>query len=63
MFALLQIPGLSGLLFRALGLLVVVGVVVVVGRVVLRIAWRLVTVAAAVVALLLAAMLFLPAVL
>jgi len=56
----LQIAGVPDLLLQALAVVVVVGVVVLVGRVVLRIAWRLVTVAAVVIALLLAAMLFLP---
>lgn len=51
------------LLFRILAVLVVAGVVVLVGRTVLQIAWRLVTIAAVVVALVLGAMLFLPAVL
>ncbi len=56
----LQVAGLPDLLFQALAVVVVVGVVVLVGRVVLKIAWRLVTVAAVVIALLLGAMLFLP---
>jgi uncharacterized membrane protein YjjP (DUF1212 family) len=56
----LQIAGLPDLLFQALAVVVVVGVVVLVGRVVLKIAWRLVTVAAVVIALLLGVMLFLP---
>ncbi|MEF8819404.1 MAG: hypothetical protein V5A31_10645 [Haloferacaceae archaeon] len=60
---LLQFAGLPDLLLQILALVVVVGAVVVVGRVVLRIAWRLVTIAAVVIALLLGAMLFLPAVL
>jgi nucleoside permease NupC len=55
--------GLPDLLFQALALVVVVGVVVLVGRVVLKIAWRLVTIAAVVIAILLGAMLFLPQVL
>ena len=63
MFApLLQAAGVPGLLFRILAVLVVAGVVVLVGRVVLQIAWRLVTVAAVVIGLVLAAMLLLPAV-
>ncbi len=63
MFApLLQAAGAPELLFRTLAVLVVAGVVVLVGRVVLRIAWRLVTVAAVVIGLVLAAMLLLPAV-
>ncbi|MFB6169401.1 MAG: hypothetical protein ABEJ43_11240 [Haloferacaceae archaeon] len=56
----LQIAGLSDLLLQALAVVVVAGVVVLVGRVVLKIAWRLVTVAGVVIALLLGAMLFLP---
>jgi hypothetical protein len=60
---LLQFAGLPDLLLQILALVVVVGAVVVVGRIVLRIAWRLVTIAAVVIALLLGAMLFLPAVL
>ncbi len=56
----LQLAGLPDLLLQLLALVVVVGAVVVVGRIVLRIAWRLVTVAAVVIALLLGAMLFLP---
>ena len=56
----LQVAGLPDLLFQALAVVVVVGVVVLVGRVVLKIAWRLVTVAAVVIALLLGAMLFVP---
>ena len=51
---------LAGPLGQILSVIVVVGVVVLVGRVVLRIAWRLVTIAAAVVGLLLVVMLFLP---
>lgn len=57
---LLQIAGLPDLLFQALAVVAVVGVVVLVGRVVLKIAWRLVTIAAVVIALLLGVMLFLP---
>jgi hypothetical protein len=56
----LQIAGLPDLLLQALAVIVVVGVVVLVGRVVLRIAWRLVTIAAVVIALLLGAMFLLP---
>jgi putative NADPH-quinone reductase len=56
----LQVAGLPDLLFQALAVVVVVGVVVLVGRVVLKIAWRLVTIAAVVIALLLGAMLFVP---
>ena len=56
----LQAAGLPDQLFQALAVVVVVGVVVLVGRVVLKIAWRLVTIAAVVIALLLGAMLFLP---
>jgi hypothetical protein len=57
----LQFGGaLTGLLGQILSVIVVVGVVVLVGRVVLRIAWRLVTIAAVVVGLLLVVMLFLP---
>jgi hypothetical protein len=56
----LQFAGLPDLLLQVLAVIVVVGVVVLVGRVVLRIAWRLVTVAAVVVALLLGVMFLLP---
>lgn len=57
----LQFGGaLAGPLGRLFAVILVVGVVVLVGRVVLRIAWRLVTVAAVVVGLLLVVMMFLP---
>lgn len=57
---LLQLGGpLSGPLGQLLLVIVAIGVVVVVGRIVLKIAWRLVTVAALVVGLLLVASLFL----
>ncbi len=63
MFApLLQVADVPGLLLRALAVLTIAGVVVLVGRVVLQIAWRLVAVAAVVLGLVLAAMLLLPAV-
>ena len=52
--------GVPDLLFQALAVVVVVGVVVLVGRFVLSIAWRLVTIAAVIIAVLLGAMLFLP---
>jgi type IV secretory pathway VirB2 component (pilin) len=54
---------LSGPLGQLFAVIVVVGVVVLVGRIVLRIAWRLVTIAAVVVGLLLLATMFLPDVL
>ena len=56
----LQMAGVPDLLFQALAVVVVVGVVVLVGRFVLSIAWRLVTIAAGIIAVLLGAMLFLP---
>jgi type IV secretory pathway VirB2 component (pilin) len=51
---------LSGPLGRLLAVIVVIGVVVLVGRIVLRVAWRLVTIAAVIVGLLLLATMFLP---
>ena len=57
---LLQLGGaLSGPLGQLLLVIVAIGLVVVVGRIVLKIAWRLVTIAAVVVGLLLLASLFL----
>jgi hypothetical protein len=57
---LLQLGGaLSGPLGQLLLVIVAIGLVVVVGRIVLKIAWRLVTIAALVVGLLLLASLFL----
>ena len=57
---LLQLGGaLSGPLGQILLVIVAIGLVVVVGRIVLKIAWRLVTIAAVVVGLLLLASLFL----
>ena len=57
----LQLGGvLAGPLGRLFAVILVVGVVVLVGRIVLRIAWRLVTIAAVVVGLLLLLMLFVP---
>jgi len=57
---LLQLGGaLSGPLGQILLVIVAIGLVVVVGRIVLKIAWRLVTIAALVVGLLLLASLFL----
>jgi hypothetical protein len=57
----LQAGGLlSEPLGQLLAVIVVIGVVVLVGRIVLRIAWRLVTIAAVVVGLLLLATMFLP---
>jgi hypothetical protein len=47
-------------LLQLLAVVVAVGVVVLVGRVVLSIAWRLVTIAAVIIALVLLASLFLP---
>jgi hypothetical protein len=56
----LQLGGaLSGPLGQLLLVIVAIGLVVVVGRIVLKIAWRLVTIAAVVVGLLLLASLFL----
>ena len=51
---------LGGPLGQLLLAIVAVGVVVLVGRVVLKVAWRLVTIAAVVVGLLVLATLFLP---
>ena len=57
---LLQMGGaLGGPLGQLLLVIIAIGVVVVVGRIVLKIAWRLVTIAAVVVGLLLIASLFL----
>jgi hypothetical protein len=57
----LQLGGLlSDPLGQLLAVIVVIGVVVLVGRIVLRVAWRLVTIAAVVVGLLLLATMFLP---
>lgn len=57
----LQFGGvLGGPLGRILLAIIAIGVVIVVGRVVLKIAWRLVTIAAIVVGILLLASLFLP---
>jgi len=57
---LLQFGGvLGGPLGRILLAIVAIGVVIVVGRVVLKVAWRLVTIAALVVGLLLLASMFL----
>ncbi|WP_152042672.1 hypothetical protein [Salinigranum salinum] len=50
-------------LVQILALVVAVGIVVLVGRVVLKIAWRLVTIAAVVIGLLLLASMLLPQVL
>jgi hypothetical protein len=47
-------------LVQLLAVVIAVGVVVLVGRVVLSIAWRLVTIAAVIIALVLLASLFLP---
>jgi hypothetical protein len=59
--AALQLGGvLNTPLGQLLAVVVVVGVVILVGRIVLRIAWRLVTIAAVVIGLLLLASLFLP---
>jgi hypothetical protein len=52
--------GSGNLLVQLLALVLAVGLVVIVGRIVLNIAWRLVTVAALVIGLLLLASLFLP---
>lgn len=51
---------LSSLVGRLFVTLVVVGVVILVGRLVLRIAWRVVTIAAVVLGLVFLVMLFLP---
>jgi hypothetical protein len=57
----LQLGGvLNSPLGQLLAVVVAVGVVVLVGRIVLKIAWRLVTIAALVVGVLLLASLFLP---
>ena len=57
----LQAGGLlSGPLGQLLALIVVIGVVVLVGRIVLRVAWRLVTIAAVIVGLILLVTMFLP---
>jgi hypothetical protein len=57
----LQLGGaLGGPLGQLLVTIVAIGIVVLIGRVVLKIAWRLVTIAAIVVALVLLASLFLP---
>jgi hypothetical protein len=57
----LQLGGvLGGPLGQLLLTIVAVGIVVLIGRVVLKIAWRLVTIAAIVVALVLLVSLFLP---
>jgi hypothetical protein len=52
--------GLGNPLVKLLFLLVAIGVVIVVGRLVLHVAWRLVTIAALIVGLLLLGSLFLP---
>ena len=58
---MLQLGGLlSDPLGQLLAVIVVIGVVVLVGRIVLRVAWRLGTIAAVVVGLLLLATMFLP---
>lgn len=58
--AILQLGGaLGGPLGQLLLAIVAVGVVVLIGRVVLKVAWRLVTIAAVVVGLVLLASLFL----
>ncbi|WP_318568617.1 hypothetical protein [Salinigranum marinum] len=47
-------------LVQLLGLVVAIGLVIVVGRVVLKVAWRLVTIAAVIIGLVLLASMFLP---
>ena len=54
---------LSGPLGQLLLVIVAVGVVILVGRVVLRVAWRLVTIAALIVGVLLVLSLFVPGIL
>ena len=54
---------LSGPLGQLLLVIVAIGVVILVGRVVLRVAWRLVTIAALVVGVLLVLSLFVPGIL
>ena len=56
----LQLELLNSPLGRILAAIIVIGVVVLVGRIVLRVAWRLVTIAAVIVALLFLASMFLP---
>lgn len=56
----LQLELLNAPLGRVLVALVVIGILILVGRIVLRIAWRLVTLAAVVVGFLLLASMFLP---
>lgn len=59
--AFLQIGSLpSGPLGQLLTVLIAIGVVVLVGRVALRIAWRLITIAAVIVGLALLATMFVP---
>lgn len=56
----LQLALLNTPLGRILAALLVIGIVILIGRIVLRVAWRLVTVAAVIVAVLFLASLFLP---
>lgn len=56
----LQLEILNTPFGRILAAIVVVGIVILVGRLVLRVAWRLVTIAAVIVALLFLASIFLP---
>lgn len=56
----LQLGILNTPLGRVLAALLVIGVVILVGRLVLRVAWRLVTIAAIIVAILFLASIFLP---
>lgn len=56
----LQLGLLNTPLGRILAAIVVIGIVILIGRIVLRVAWRLVTIAAVVVAVLFLASLFLP---
>jgi hypothetical protein len=52
--------GSGNVLVQLLAAVVVIGLVVLVGRVVLKVAWRLVTIAAVIIGLLVLASLFLP---
>lgn len=56
----LQLGILNTPLGRILAAIVVIGIVILVGRLVLRVAWRLVTIAAVIVAILFLASIFLP---
>lgn len=60
MLELLQLGILDAPLARILVAIIAIGIIVLVGRIVLRIAWRLVTIAAVIVATLFLASMFLP---